>query len=630
MCGIAGFIDFKGRSNQEMLDSMVTTLNHRGPDDSGSELYSFNDTQIGFGHARLSIIDLSMTGHQPMHFEGFSILLNGEIYNYEEIRKVLVEKGYKFTSTSDTEVVLKSFIEWGKSCVQRFIGMFVFVIYNREEQKIYFCRDRAGVKPCYIYNNNGLILFASELKAFHEHPHFIKEIDHFALYNYMQYGYVIENDSIFKFCKKLPPSNWLTIDLESKEVENYKYWDLLEHFKKPILKLDPVEITETVESVLKSSCNYRMVADVPVGVFLSGGYDSSLVTAVLQKDRTEKIKTFTIGFPDGIDESEYARKVADHLGTDHTVYNCTHKDAQEIIPDLPYYYDEPFADISSIPSILVSRLAREKVTVALSADGGDELFAGYSWYSNFYKRLGEINTVPERLKMASSIGLNIAEKIIPNRFIQLNHRVLGLSEILRSKKDQRLIELMYHSRRLPNGFNKRLFLDMKSSKPQIFSKSYEGLNSEFGSMLALDYQMNLTDCLLVKVDRATMSTSLEGREPLMDHRLAETAAVLPMEYKYDGSTYKKILRDITHKYIPSEIMERPKVGFDLPVFDYLNKELSYLVEEYLSDSSIKESQIFNPVFISQIVSKFKEGTLLYKTVIWRVLMFQMWYAKWMK
>lgn len=629
MCGITGFIDFNIKSNQEILDSMVDSLSHRGPDDQGSEIYSLKNVQIGFGHTRLSIIDLSSAGHQPMHYENYSIILNGEIYNYEEIKATLINEGYSFVSNSDTEVILKSFIHWGKDCVKYFIGMFVFVILDRLNESISFCRDRAGIKPLYIYENEGLILFSSELKSFHKHPYFQKSINHYALYDFMQFGYVSGNQSIFNYCEKLPPANWITIDLLNRKKEYLQYWNVIDYFKKPLLKLTHSEVKESVENIIKSAFNYRMVADVPVGVFLSGGYDSSLVTAILQKDSVKKIKTFTIGFPDGIDESEYAQKVADHLGTDHTNYNCTHKDAQEIIPDLPYYYDEPFADISAIPSILVSKLAREKVTVALSADGGDELFAGYTWYSNFHKRLKEINSIPEKLKPIASFVLKHFSRIIPNNKIQLKHRIQGLSKILNIKKNQQLIELMYHSRRLPDEFNKKLFINVSSKKPKIFSKKYKDLNSEFASMLVIDYKMNLTDCLLVKVDRATMSTSLEGREPLMDHRLAELAAQLPMEYKFDGKTHKKLLREITHQYIPSSIMERPKVGFDLPVFDYLKNELSYLIEEYLSEKAILDSNVFNPDFVTQLVKDFKDDRLLYKTVIWRLLMFQMWYAKWM-
>ncbi|OYQ32113.1 asparagine synthase (glutamine-hydrolyzing) [Flavobacterium cyanobacteriorum] len=631
MCGITGFIDFKGSSSEKVLKDMVATLHHRGPDGNGAEVYTTgNNVQVGFGHTRLSIIDLSNNGHQPMHFEDYSILLNGEVYNYKEIKAALLKEGFLFNSDSDTEVVLKAFIKWGRECVHRFIGMFVFIIYSRKEQKLYFCRDRAGIKPLYIYEEGGLLLFASELKSFHKHPGFRKILNKYAVYDFVQYGYITGNQSIFENCRKLAPSSWEVHDLKTGTKQEQRYWDLLEHFKKPLIKADTQEITTLTESLIQSSCDYRMVADVPVGVFLSGGYDSSLVTALLQKDKTEKIKTFTIGFPDGIDESKYARQVADHLGTDHTSYNSTHKDAQHIIPKLPYYYDEPFADISAIPSILVSELAREKVTVALSADGGDELFAGYTWYNKFYKRLAEINAMPEVIKpLSSAIARNI-NVLIPRQKHHLKHRLKGLSKVWAATPENRLSELMYQSRRLPDNLNNLLFQERFASKPKIFSKDYKGLNSEYASMLAIDYQMNLTDCLLVKVDRASMSASLEGREPLMDHRLAEWAAQLPMEYKFDGLTHKKLLRDITHKYIPKEIMERPKVGFDLPVFDYLKRELAYLIDENLNEAAIKESGIFNPGFVTLIVKQFREDKLLHKPLIWRLLMFQLWYKKWMK
>lgn len=630
MCGITGYIDFNKNTTIGELKKMRDTMLHRGPDDQGADTYNTEYADIGLAHTRLSIIDLSVQGHQPMHYQQYTIILNGEIYNFSEIKNDLLNKGHQFVSTSDTEVVLHAFAQWGKSCVEYFIGMFAFIIYDRKKQQLFLCRDRAGIKPLYFYEKNGLILFSSELKAFHQHPQFEKEIDEYALFDFIQFGYIPGNQCIFKNCKKIPPSSWMAIDLKTQEKVTTEYWSLLEQYRKPLLGITYNEAKDEVEKMIISASKYRMVSDVPVGVFLSGGYDSTLVTAILQKDNPEKLKTITIGFPDGIDESKYAKQVANHLGTEHTTYNCTHEDAQQIIPELPYFYDEPLADISAIPSILVSQLARKNVTVALSADGGDELFAGYSWYASFVKRFNQLNSVPIVLQKSTGNLIQSLSYMVPENFFHVQHKLSGIKEFYQSKNDNRLVELMYQSRHLAETFNKKLFINAKSKKPIIFCNSYSKLNDSFASMLLVDYQMNLTDCLLVKVDRATMSASLEGREPLMDHRLAELAAQLSTQFKYDGKTHKRILRDITHKYVPKEIMDRPKVGFDLPVFDYLHKELAYLIDEYLSEKAIKESGYFNLQFVSILVDQFKTNKLLYKHIIWRLLMFQMWYAKWMR
>ena len=383
MCGIAGFIDFNKKSNQELLVNMTDTLEHRGPDDKGYKIWNTEKAAIGFGHRRLSIIDLSPLGHQPMYSKNgrWSIVFNGEIYNYKEIQTELIQIGYEFASNSDTEVILNAFDCWGKQAVHKFIGMFAFALYDMKEQKIHIYRDRAGVKPVYYYWKDNLFLFASELKAFHQHPNFHKDIDVDAVALYFSYTYIPAPYTIFKDTHKLIPGHFLTIDLDSQKITTEKYWDVYDYYAKPALKISKEEAKEETKNLLKSACEYRMVADVPVGVFLSGGYDSSIVTALLQQDRTEKIKTYTIGYADKrFNEATYAKEVATLLGTDHTEYYCPVQDAVDILLTQPHYYDEPFWDSSAIPTTIVSKLARQSVTVALSADGGDEIFAGYHRY----------------------------------------------------------------------------------------------------------------------------------------------------------------------------------------------------------------------------------------------------------
>ncbi len=413
MCGILGFVDFHCDSSVALLEAMTESLHHRGPDYQDS----FHSDQgifiLGLGHTRLAILDTSASGNQPMHFQNWSIVLNGEIYNFREIREELLMLGHHFVSESDTEVVLKSFASWGKECVDRFIGMFAFVIYDHKKQELYACRDRLGVKPLFYYFDGDILIFGSELKPLMKHPSFRKEINFDAMQLYFQYGYVPGPLCIFEQTNKLEPGTWLTFSIETKKISISKYWEITDYYSKPILNIRYEDAVDEVHYLLQSSCKYRMVADVPVGLFLSGGYDSSTVTAILQKDAIQPLKTFTIGFPDGLDESQHARKVAAYLGTDHTSYDCTKEDAISIIPTLPFYFDEPTSDISAIPTILAARLAKEQVTVALSADGGDEIFAGYDGYVTIPQRFEKLKQIPFQSAMATAIGpLNQMEFLV--------------------------------------------------------------------------------------------------------------------------------------------------------------------------------------------------------------------------
>lgn len=622
MCGIYGIVDFNKTITPKDLKSSIDTLSHRGPDDRGIEMFNTENAIVGLAHARLSILDLTMAGHQPMKYKNLTIILNGEIYNYKEIRAELIENGYTFISNSDTEVVLKSFDVWSINCVDKFSGMFSFAIYDELKNKIYLCRDRAGIKPLYIYNDGVTFSFASEIKSFHKQQSFNNEINKDAVYFFIQFGYIPGNISIFNYVSKVPPASWMIYDINERRTETIYYWKLDNFFKLPLLDISYQEAAIKLENLLYSACTYRMISDVPVGIFLSGGYDSTLITAILQRNSDEKLNTFTIGFPDGIDETEYAKKVSGYLGTNHSNLNLSHKGALEIIAELPYYYDEPLADISSIPTILVSRFARQNVKVALSADGGDELFAGYEWYRTFFKRYEQLNSIPHSLSYLVNLLLSINKNIIFKNNYHQRYRFDIVRNVLATDKKNRLSELLYQTRKLSDDFNKNLFIEYRSIKPEIYNENYSDFNDTFAPMLYIDYKMNLTDCLLVKVDRATMSASLEGREPLMDHRLTEFAAQLPTSFKYDGNNHKKILKDIVHKYLPKEIMQRPKVGFDLPLTKYLRGELSYLIDDYLSITSISKTGYFNPVFVNKIVKEFRSNKLVYSPVIWRLIVFQ--------
>jgi asparagine synthase (glutamine-hydrolysing) len=633
MCGIAGFIDFKKKSTEANLKGMSSCLQHRGPDGQGVYFTETNDAVIGLGHRRLSIIDLSTSANQPMHYDGLHIIFNGEIYNYNEIRENLIAKGHSFITHSDTEVILHSWREWGAYSITQWHGMFALTLYDEKKAEIICIRDRAGVKPVHYYWKDGLFLFGSELKSITSHPHFEKEIDTASVATFLQYGYVSHPYSIYKHTHKLQPGYLLRLNLTTKDLTTNQYWNVYDYYNKPKLRLSLDEAVEGTETILQKAFQYRMVADVPVGVFLSGGYDSSCVTALLQKNSIEKIKTFTIGTTDKkLNEAPFAKQIAQHLGTEHTEYYCTPKEALEIIPDLPHYYDEPFADSSAIPTILVSRLARQKVTVALSADAGDEIFAGYNRYgyiSRYGQKLSSIPKPVRRLAVAA-MGSISSEKIPYLRNKQNFHsRYDKLKNLLADPSPSELLKNL--SQVFTDKEINELFAAPVSSLVTAHHSSEleSGYADPLAYMMAIDYQTYMVDDILQKVDRATMSVSLEGREPFLDQDIVEWAAQLPSDYKYHDGKKKYILKQIVHKYIPREIMERPKMGFGIPIETWLSNELKELVNEYLSEDNLKEHGLFNVQAIRETVTDFFNGRKEKHLKVWYLLMFKMWYKRWM-
>jgi asparagine synthase (glutamine-hydrolysing) len=634
MCGIAGFIDFHKKSSKSTIQSMIEPLNHRGPDGEGNSLFKSKNAVIGFGHKRLSIIDLSQAGKQPMTLNHLHITYNGEIYNYQEIKNELSELGHRFNGESDTEMILHAYTEWGIKAVERFIGMFAIALFDEKKQEVVFIRDRAGVKPLFYYQKNDLILFSSELKSFHEHPEFEKKLDLNAVAAFMQYGNVPTPHCIFKNCGKIKPGHYLKINLENRSQEEIQYWNVYDFYNQPKLNLSFPEAKIQTKKLLKSAFNYRMVADVPVGVFLSGGYDSTTVASLIQRESTARLKTFTIGVPDiGLNEAPYARDIAEHLGTDHTEINCSEKEAIEMIKDLPFFYDEPFADSSAIPTTLVSKAARKDVTVALSADGGDEIFGGYNRYDYMHRYGKTLNSIPKAFRriLVGAMGNISSEKIpvLKNKY-NFHNRYEKLKTVLNDPSEK---EIMLS---LSQQFNDEQMKNVMKSEFKTLTTMFqsnemlEDFKSPLSYMMAIDFQTYLLDDILQKVDRATMANSLEGREPMLDHRILEFAAQLPDEYKYQNGIKKRILRDITHDYIPKELLDRPKMGFAIPIAKWLKNELRNHVEEYLSENRIEKQGIFNWAFIAKLKVDFYGGRKEYDSKLWYFLMFQMWYERWME
>ncbi len=634
MCGISGFIDFTKKTDVNNLKDMTRQLIHRGPDGEGYAIFDSQFATIGFGHRRLSIIDLSTAGSQPMHFENLHIVFNGEIYNYVEVKKELTALGHSFVSSSDTEVILHAYKEWGDSCINKFIGMFTIVIFDDINNSVFICRDRAGVKPFFYYWHNDLFLFASELKAFVKHPFFKKELNIDSLSAYMQYGYVPTPHCIYNYCKKLEPGHYANFNLENKAITLKKYWSVYDAYNKPKISIDFEEAKLETDKLLTSAFNYRMVSDVPVGVFLSGGIDSSCVAAILQKSNIEKINTYTIGFEDEVmNEAPQAKAIAKHLNTAHHEFYCTTKEATDLINDLPFFYDEPFADSSAIPTMLVSKIARQHVTVALSADAGDEIFAGYNRYDYILKYSKLIANTPKFLRK----GIEAFMSNIPaNKIPVLNKKYLFSSRYNKVKnviKSENAKDILHN---LSKGFSDNevallfkqpintLTTNFQSNK--LSSSNYSILSD----LMATDYETYMLDDILQKVDRATMSVGLEGREPFLDQRIIEWAAVLPDHFKYNNGEKKYILKEVLYKYVPKALLDKPKMGFAIPLTSLLLSEYKSYVEHYLSSDFIKKQSIFNEVVVENIKTSFYNGRTELTEKLWTLLMFQMWYDNWMK
>ncbi|QEH42587.1 asparagine synthase (glutamine-hydrolyzing) [Chitinophaga sp. XS-30] len=631
MCGIAGFIDFTKKTDAGILRRMTDAMLHRGPDDAGYETYEDASAVIGLGQRRLSIQDLSASGHQPMHFRHYSIIFNGEVYNFKSIRKELEELGYTFQSGSDTEVLLKGYDAWGEAILDRCIGMFAFVIYDREKRSLLLCRDRAGVKPLYYYWHEQVLLFASELKGICEHPAFRKDIDENSLSLFLQYSYIPAPFTIYRNTHKLPPGRLLRVQLPSASVQEHTYWDVLDAYRKPLLQIPEHKVLEETEALMKSAYNYRMVADVPVGVFLSGGYDSASVAAILQKDSGSRIKTFTIGFKEQQwDESAEARKIARHLGTDHHEWIVGPDDARNVMESLPEIYDEPFADNSIVPTTLVSRLASKEVKVALSADGGDEVFSGYN---KFNQALRFTSRFPKSVQSMLSYGMGLVNpELIPffNKKYNFASRYEKMKLIWGSGKPQEALkyisqyltesEASYYMGRKTEGYRTNFDLNGELAD----------MNDPLNRLLAIDYKTFLVDNNLVKVDRATMSVSIEGREPMLDHRLVEYLAQVPASIKVKDGVNKYILKSIVHKYIPKSLMDRPKRPFIAPLQEWFREDLTDRMQYFMSPERLERTGLFNAAHVQQLLKRYLAGEKISYQKLWNILVFQLWYDRWIE
>ncbi|MEK6302020.1 MAG: asparagine synthase (glutamine-hydrolyzing) [Acidobacteriota bacterium] len=645
MCGIAGVVSLNPDAYwQSSIRSMIATLSHRGPDDEGY----WHDSEAGvtLGHRRLAIVDLSPEGHQPMASPSgrFEMSFNGEIYNFVDLRNELEARGCGFRGHSDTEVMLAAFEEWGvPNAVERFVGMFAFAVVDRQERLLYLVRDRLGEKPLYYGWAGEAFLFASELKAMRAHPAWRGVINRNALALFMRYGYIVAPQSIYEGVSKLLPGAILTLPLRSRRETAptvTRYWSaqlVAEAGLAAPFTGDIREATDVLEKLLRNAIRGQMVADVPLGAFLSGGIDSSTIVALMQAMSNQPVKTFTIGFNEnGFNEAGHAKAVASHLGTEHTELYVTAQDAMAVIPQLASIYDEPFADSSQIPTFLLAKLARDQVTVSLSGDAADELFSGYTRYEIGQGIWNRINRLPlgsrkllaraSRALPASAWNgfLNVASPFLSRQYHLTADRLRKLADAL----DEPTPELLY--RHLVSIWKDTAALVPNSLEPQtaFTDEALVRRVKDFGEhMMLVDQVSYLPDDILAKVDRASMWTSLESRVPFLDHRIVEFAWRLPMAMKHRNGQGKWLLRQVLYRYVPRDLVERPKMGFGVPIGDWLRGPLRDWAEELLDERRLRDEGLLNTVMIRQTWDEHLSGKRNWQYYLWNILIFEAWLAE---
>jgi asparagine synthase (glutamine-hydrolysing) len=621
MCGIAGYFSNTGFFG-DSIEKMTQRINHRGPNSQGV----FKEKSVALGHRRLSILDLSDRANQPMmsHNGRFVMVYNGEIYNYREIAAQLkfTNPGINFNTSSDTETILELFALQGMQSIQSFNGMFAIAIYDRQQEELTLVRDRIGIKPFYYYWDGFNLAFASELKSLMESPAIKKEINPNAILKYFNLGFVPAPDSIYKNVYKLEPGACLRLKNQSLEV--FKYWSVDSALSEDVFSNEKQALV-LLSDLLSSSVQFQLRSDVPFGVFLSGGIDSSLITSLAVKFSGTKINTFSIGFEENkFDESRYAAAVAKHLGTNHHQFIVKFKDAFNLIEDIVNVYDEPFADSSAIPTMLVSKLAKQHVTVTLSGEGGDELFMGYG----AYKWASRLDSFP----------FNTFRPFIGGAFAKMSTRFKRIAQLL--DYDEYSFshifsqeQYLFSKPELRNLINEQTNKEgdweelLKRKNANIFDLKKIGKRDLSMSELQaiFDIKTYLPDDLLTKVDRASMRYGLETRVPFLDHRVVEFALNLNKNFKIKNSVQKYLLKEILYQYIPSTYFDRPKQGFAIPLSKWINKDLRPLIDEYMNESLIKDQAIFNYAYIINLQKRLVEGEYYLYNRLWQILVFQMWY-----
>lgn len=624
MCGIAGYFSFNNIFTEDELHNMTNSIAHRGPDAFGY----FKDETIGLGHRRLSIIDLSEIANQPMHSSDgrYVMVYNGEIYNYREIAAELRQKNkIDFRTSSDSEVILEAYVLYGADFIQKLNGMFAIAIYDKVKKELFVCRDRIGIKPFYYFWDGENFAFASELKALTKLTAIPLEINKNAIYHFLHLGFVPAPQSIYRSIKKLESGTWMKIT--KNNCEAHKYWSVNKQVSEKIISTEKEALVK-LSDLLMSSVQYQIKSDVPFGVFLSGGIDSSLITANAVNISGVKVNTFSIGFEENrFNESIYAKSVANYLGTNHHEFIVSYKDAIDLIEPIFDTYSEPFADSSAIPTMLVSKLAKKHVTVALSGEGGDELFLGYGAYK-WAQRLNQ-PLVKAFRKPISSILTKSNTRFsrhadyfkYPNTILQYSHTLsqeqyyFSLSDL-----DQLLTEEFCHA----NGSKNIESLNNFGIEINHLSRNLKPMEKQ----AIFDLNFYLQDDLLAKVDRASMHFSLETRVPYLDHRIIEFALNLSPALKYKKGVTKYLLKEILYQYVPAKFFDRPKQGFAIPLEKWLNKELLFLIEDFLSEKVIKKFNYVDYNYVKKLKEDFLKNkqSYLYNR-LWLLIVLHKWLIK---
>jgi asparagine synthase (glutamine-hydrolysing) len=642
MCGISGIWERKGGSRQDLerrVSAMTQTLSHRGPDDSG--IWLSEPAGIAFGQRRLAIIDLSPMGHQPMVSASgqYTVTFNGEIYNFRELRAELERCGVRFRGHSDTEVIVEGFAQWGvKSTIARLNGMFAIAAWDAGERQLLLARDRMGEKPLYWAIFDGLVLFGSELKALRAHPGWKPGLNRGAIAAFLRHGYVPGPFTIYEDVYKLPPAGFARIT-SGGGPDVGAYWDLagvVSQGQRNTLGADEEGLVDDLEALLHDAVSRRMIADVPLGAFLSGGYDSSTVVALMQKVSPRPVRTFTISFENpAFDESKHAEAVARHLGTDHTTFPVSGADALDVVPKLAEMYDEPFADPSQIPTHIVSALTRKRVTVALSGDGGDELFSGYDRYQWTEKVWRPGAKMPLALRRLASSGIrtmppsayDTMARYVPyfRRVPRVGQKAHRLAQILSdSSIDSMYYHLISHHRDPEN-----LVKGAQEVRTACWGQDLKVfLPDPVDRMRYLDMCTYLPDDILPKVDRASMAVALEVRVPFLDHRLVEWVWKLPSVQNARARRPKHLLRRVLARHVPDRLVERPKMGFGVPLPDWLRGPLRNWAEDLMNKADLIADDIFNVEAIRSLWEEFLSGDNERQFLIWNILMFQAWHRRW--
>jgi len=641
MCGLAGFLGPLAGSDQanEILTRMTDVIRYRGPDDSGA--WVDRELHAGLGHRRLSIVDLSPAGHQPMTSASgrFVTVYNGEIYNYQHIRKELLAEnpGLKFRGHSDTEVMLAAFDLWGiDRTLEKLNGMFAIALVDRQEARLHLARDRLGEKPLYYTRMGDSFLFGSELKTLKQHPAWRAEIDPNALKDYLRYAYVRGPRSIYRDVFKVVPGGLVTVELRGPnryQPQTRRYWSAEQAASAGIanpLNLSDAEALDRLRDLLSDAVGMRMVADVPLGAFLSGGVDSTIVVALMQRLSDKPVKTFSIGFGERrFNEAESAKAIASHLRTEHTELYVTPQESLGVIPKLPTMYDEPFADASQIPTHLVAQLARRHVTVSLSGDGGDELFCGYDRYDLAYKLAGTLEKLPGPVRSAAAAAIhavpvgawNVMGSWLPERLTagRAGDRLHKLAQRFRLDSFPQVLDSVLAMWDDPRSAMSDSLL-LEPDRPIALRAT----GDRFEQMMAHDIDTYLPDDILVKVDRASMAVSLESRVPLLDHRVVEYAWQLPMSFKRRNGVSKWLLRELLYTLVPRALVDRPKQGFGVPIEFWLRKELKEWASDLLNPDQIRRDGFLNADVVSRYYEQHMSGRRSWAAQLWTILMFQAW------